>query len=65
MVHPPLLALKIPWAEEPGRLWYMGSKRVGHNLVAEYTHTYTHTASLHFLFAPGVGKERLSLQLEQ
>ena len=35
--------MKIPWTEEPGRLWYMGLKRVEHNLVAEYTHTHTHT----------------------
>ena len=25
------LAWKIPWAEEPGRLQSMGSRRVGHN----------------------------------
>ena len=25
------LAWKIPWTEEPGRLWSMGSLRVGHN----------------------------------
>ena len=25
------LAWKIPWMEEPGRLWSMGSLRVGHN----------------------------------
>ena len=25
------LAWKIPWTEEPGRLWSMGSWRVGHN----------------------------------
>ena len=27
------LAWKIPWAEEPGRLQSMGSRRVGHNWV--------------------------------
>ena len=27
------LAWKIPWAEEPGRLQSMGSRRVGHNRV--------------------------------
>ena len=26
-----ILAWKIPWAEEPGRLQSMGSQRVGHN----------------------------------
>ena len=25
------LAWRIPWTEEPGRLWSMGSQRVGHN----------------------------------
>ena len=26
-----ILAWKIPWTEEPGRLESMGSQRVGHN----------------------------------
>ena len=30
--HSSILAWRIPWREEPGRLWYMGSQRVGHNL---------------------------------
>ena len=34
-----ILAWRIPWAEEPGRLQAMGSQKVGHNLV---THTYRH-----------------------
>ena len=29
--HSSTLAWKIPWTEEPGRLWSMGSWRVGHN----------------------------------
>ena len=29
--HSSILAWKIPWTEEPGRLQYMGSQRVGHN----------------------------------
>ena len=28
--HSNILAWKIPWTEEPGRLQSMGSKRVGH-----------------------------------
>jgi len=28
--HCSVLALKIPWTEEPGRLQSMGSQRVGH-----------------------------------
>ena len=31
--HSNTLAWKIPWMEEPGRLWSMGSLRVGHNWV--------------------------------
>ena len=29
--HSSTLAWKIPWAEEPGGLWSMGSLRVGHD----------------------------------
>ena len=29
--HSSTLAWKVPWAEEPGRLQYMGSGRVGHD----------------------------------
>ena len=29
--HSSTLAWKIPWMEESGRLWSMGSLRVGHN----------------------------------
>ena len=29
--HPSILAWKIPWMEEPGRLQCMGLQRVGHN----------------------------------
>ena len=31
--HSSILAWKIPWMEEPGRLQSMGSQRVGHNRV--------------------------------
>ena len=29
--HSSSLAWRIPWTEEPGRLWFIGSKRVGHD----------------------------------
>ena len=29
--HSSILACRIPWTEEPGRLQSMGSQRVGHN----------------------------------
>ena len=30
-IHSSTLAWKIPWTEEPGRLQFMGSQRVGHD----------------------------------
>ena len=33
-----ILAWRIPWTEEPGRLQYMGSQRVGHDSAAEQGH---------------------------
>jgi len=30
-IHSSILAWKIPWMEDPGRLQSMGSQRVGHN----------------------------------
>ena len=33
--HSSILAYKIPWTAEPGRLQSMGSQRVGHNLVSK------------------------------
>ena len=29
--HSSILAWRIPWIEEPGRLQFMGSQRVGHS----------------------------------
>jgi len=29
--HSSILAWRIPWTEEPGKLEFMGSQRVGHN----------------------------------
>ena len=36
--HSSILAWKIPWTEEPGRLQSIGSQRVGHDLATEQTH---------------------------
>ena len=30
-IHSSILAQRIPWTEEPGRLQSMGSQRVGHD----------------------------------
>ena len=29
--HSSILAWRLPWTEEPGRLQFMGSQRVGHD----------------------------------
>ena len=38
--HSRILAWRIPWIEETGRLQSMGSQRVGHNGTTN-THTYS------------------------
>ena len=37
--HSSILAWKIPWMEEPGRLQSMGLQRVGHNWATSLTHS--------------------------
>ena len=46
--HSSVLALRIPWIEEPGGLEFVGSQRVRHNwatnsIILYQTHTYIHT----------------------
>ena len=36
-VHSSILAWRIPWTEEPGGLWSMGSQRVGHHWGGKVT----------------------------
>ena len=36
--HSSILAQKIPWMEEPGRLQSMGSQRVGHDWAFTFSH---------------------------
>ena len=38
-----ILAWKIPWTEEPGRLQSVGSQRVGHSQATEHTGIITNT----------------------
>ena len=33
--HSSILSWETPWTEEPGRLQFMGSPRVGHDLAAK------------------------------
>ena len=46
--HSSILAWRIPWTEEPGRLQSMWSQRVGHNSATEHmcTHTFSSVQSL-------------------
>ena len=45
--HSNILAWRIPWTEEPGRLQSMGSQRVGHNWV-----TFAFTFSYYLVRTP-------------
>ena len=36
-IHSSTLTWKIPWMEEPDRLQFMGSQRVGHNFTFTFT----------------------------
>ena len=36
VIHSSILAWRIPWAEEPGRLQSMRSQRVGHDLQTKH-----------------------------
>ena len=40
--HSSILAWKIPWTEEPGRLQSMGSQRVGHDWATELNWRWEH-----------------------
>ena len=44
--HSSILAWRIPWTEEPGRLQSMGLQRVRHYLV---TFTFTSSLQIHLL----------------
>ena len=53
--HSSILALKIPWTEEPGGLKSMGLQRVRHVLVTEHAHLscihkYTHVYTTAYTF---------------
>ena len=46
VTHSSILAWRIPWTEEPGRLESMGSHRVGHDLA---TNTFTFSSATNFI----------------
>ena len=35
--HSSILVWEIPWTEEPGRLWFIGSQRAKHDLATKTT----------------------------
>ena len=37
-IHSSILAWRVPWTEEPGGLWSIGSQRVGHDWVTNHAH---------------------------
>ena len=63
--HSSILAWEIPWTEEPGGLWSMGSQRIGHDqdtnntkatkvaaINDAYCVLFTGTASFHCRHSP-------------
>jgi len=48
--HSSILAWKIPWMEEPGRLQSMGSQRVGHNWVTFFLSFFIWNATSFLVF---------------
>ena len=66
VTHCSILAWKIPWTEEPGRLQSMGSQRAGQDLTTKqqqdthyrhmntHTHTHTHTHSFSLYINRGI-----------
>ena len=45
--HSSILAWRIPWTEELGRLWSTGSQRVGHD-CRDLAHTHSNKGEPHF-----------------
>ena len=60
-----ILAWRIPWTEEPGRLQPIGSHRVGHNEVTSYTRTSRGQLYPHLVFIPHPGPTPWALSLSQ
>ena len=53
--HSSILAWRLPWTEEPGRLQSMGSQRVRHKCTI-HTHTCIKTDKPLFTYCDGVSK---------
>ena len=50
VTHSSILAWKLSWTEEPGRLQSTGLQRVGHDCVCTHTHTHIYLLSIYHLF---------------
>ena len=65
VIHPSILAWKIPWTEEPGRLQSMGSLKVRHDWATSLSlFTFMHRRRKWQptpVFLPGESQARLSL----
>ena len=48
-IHSSIIAWKIPWTEEPGRLQPMGSQRVGHDFTFTFHFSWGGAPSLPIL----------------
>ena len=49
--HSSILAWRIPWTEEPGGLWSVGSQNVGHNW-SNWAHTHMLMEFLQYILQP-------------
>ena len=49
-MHTSILAWRIPWTEEPGRLQFMGSQRVGHDWATNTFFTFDFSSGFLFFF---------------
>ena len=59
--HSTILAWKIPWMEEPGRLQSLGSQRVGHDTVTSFSlSSLTPGSFFSALFATSQGQGMLA-----
>ena len=55
-IHSSILAWRIPWTEEPGRLQSMGSQRVGHDWATKH-----HTAREKIIIKRPLGENQCGL----
>ena len=65
--HSSILAWKIPWREEPGRLQSMGSQRVRHNSATVCVHNdvTVFSSSLHKIVKTSVLAKKVSTNVEE